>query len=101
MIKNKKLSKFTFIVVFRGGTYCTQVKAASVNQSILQWIKQLKKEQDQIQFLGDKVIDELKKEYRKDYNIPVPLTGLKNIWFTGFATKMGHFHINIVKTVMA
>lgn len=94
----KKALKFTFIVNFRGGIYCAQVDATNVNESILQWINQIEKERDQIKFLGNKIISELKKEVQHDYNIPVPLNGLKNIWFVSFSTRKGSFLINIVKT---
>ena len=97
-MRNKKLLDFTFIVNFRGGTYCTQVQAGDVTKSILEWIEKIKKEQDQIQYLGDKIIDELKKEAKDEDNEVVLLNGLKNTWYTQYSTRQGVFHINIVQT---
>lgn len=97
-MRNRKLLNFTFIVNFRGGTYCTQVQAPNIDRSIHEWIKQIKREKDQILYLGDKIIEELKKDVKNEINEPTPLNGLKNIWFTSFSTKQGSFHINIVQT---
>lgn len=97
-MRKKQLLTFTFIVNFRGGTYCTQVHASEVVKSIHKWIEQITKEKDQIQYLGDKIIEELKKEAGNVDNKPVPLNELKNIWFTKYTTKKGSFHINIIQT---
>ncbi len=95
---NRKLLNFTFIVNFRGGTYCSQVQAREVNKSIFKWIKQIEKEQGQIKYLGDKIIEELKKEAIDENNETILLIGLKNIWHTIYSTRQGAFHINIVQT---
>ncbi|MBL7710705.1 MAG: hypothetical protein JNJ86_16665 [Chitinophagaceae bacterium] len=97
-MREKKLLNFTFIVNFRGGTYCSQVQATEVNRSTLEWIKQIEKVKDQIKYLGDKIIEELKKEAMNEDNNVTPLSGLKNIWFTLYSTKQGSFFINIVQT---
>ena len=97
-MRKKELLTFTFIVNFRGGTYCTQVHASDVTKSVLKWIEQITKEQNQIQYLGDKIFDELKKEAGDENNELVPLKALKNIWYTNYTTKQGTFHINIVQT---
>lgn len=97
-MQNKELLHFTFIANFRGGTYCTQVQAADVYKSIPEWIRKIKKEQDQIQYLGNKIIEELKKEAKDENNEPVLLNGLQNVWFISYSTTKGSFHINIVQT---
>lgn len=97
-MRKKELLTFTFIVNFRGGTYCTQVHATDVVKSVLKWIEQITKEQDQIQYLGDKTIEQLRKEAGNKDNEIVPLNKLKNIWYTSYTTKQGSFHINIVQT---
>lgn len=95
-MKNENLT-FTFVVNFRGGTYCSQVKAKNVLKSIPEWIKLIEKERG-IKFLGDKVIAELKTESDNNDNLPVQLRDLKSIWYTLFQTKQGFFHINIIQT---
>lgn len=93
-----KESTFTFIVEFRGGTYCTQVKARNVNESINKWILKIKDEQTEIKHLGDKIIAELEKDLSEANNQPVLLKGLENTWCTSASTINGSFLINIVKT---
>lgn len=97
-MRQTKLLNFTFVVNFRGGTYCTQVKAHNVNRSIQEWIKHIGNEKDQIQYLGKKTIEELEKVAKEDLTEATLLNGLNNIWFTIFLTKMGSFHIYIIKT---
>ena len=97
-MKRSKKKTFTFIVAFRGGTYCTQVQAENVNKSILQWLNKIEIEQDQIQYLGNKVLEELKTMAKDDDDKPVPLIGLKNVWYTHYTTRKGSFGINIVQT---
>ena len=97
-MRNDKLLNFTFIVEFRGGTYCTQVLAKDVYKSVLEWIKNIKINQSQIQYLGDKIIEELKIESKEKDNRPILLNGLKNTWHTIYSTKKGTFSINIVQT---
>jgi len=97
-MRAKKLLNFTFIVNFRGGTYCSQVQSANINTATAKWIKEIEQQKDQIKHLGDKIIEELKKEIKDEINEPAPLEGLKNIWYTGYSTSQGSFHINIVQT---
>ncbi len=94
----KPLLTFTFIADFRGGTYCSQVQARDLGASIQEWIKHITKEQAQIQYLGNKVIEQLKREAaNEDYRFD-PLNGLKNIWYTSYTTSQGSFHIHVIQT---
>lgn len=97
-MRKSKLLNFTFVVNFRGGTYCTQVTAPNIERSIHEWIKRIKKEKDQIQYIGDKIIEELENKAKDELTEPTPLNGLKNIWFAIFPTKKGSFHLNIIQT---
>jgi hypothetical protein len=97
MTKNK-LSTFTFIADFRGGTYCSQVLANDVNHAVSAWIKKLKLDINEIQYLGDKIIKNLEVESNKIDNQPVQLRGLKNVWYSHYSTRKGSFRVNIVKT---
>lgn len=93
-----RLSTYTFVANFRGGIYCAQVKAKDVNDSVLRWIDQLRTEKDQIKHLGDKIIEDLKREAADKDFPPVALNGLKNIWYVHYSTRKGSFHINIIQT---
>lgn len=86
---------------FRGGTYVTQVKADSLNDSILAWTLQIEKEIDGIMYLGIKTVFEIR-EFISNGKIEEPslLTGLKNVWYLGIYTKIGVLRINIVKTIL-
>ena len=92
------LSTFSFIANFRGGTYCTQVKARDIESAPLAWLDQLKLERKEIKHLGDKTISELSSEINQPDNKPAPLSGLENIWFALYFTNKGLFHVNIVRT---
>lgn len=97
MTENRLLT-FTYITNFRGGTYCTQVEAESINKSLSSWIEKLKLEKKEIQYLGDKIIEELENVIGEKDNQPTPLTGLINVWFGFYTTKQGRFNINIIQT---
>lgn len=98
MKKIEKNCTFTFIAEFRGGTYCTQVEAETIEESIKLWILKIKEEIGEIKHLGDKTITALEMDLNDTDNKPVLLKGLKNIWYTIASTKKGVFQINIVKT---
>ena len=89
---------YTYVVDFRGGTYCSQVKANNIIESLTNWIEEINKSQTEIKFLGRKTILELKQIIKEENNQPTQLNDLKNIWYTLFSTKAGVFHINIIKT---
>lgn len=83
---------------FRSGTYCTQVLATDVNKSLIKWLLKIQQEKDEIKYLGDKIIEDLKKEIEDEFNKPIELNNLKNIWYTRLQSKAGCFEINIIKT---
>lgn len=92
------LLTYTFVVEFRGGTYCSQVQAINVDKAINEWTEKLKTEKNEIKQLGDKTIREiiaLTKD--KDYK-PIPLTNLVNIWFNHYPTNQGSLSLNIIQT---
>jgi hypothetical protein len=92
---------YTYIMEFRGGTYVTQVKSDSLQDSILAWTFQIEKEIDGIMYLGIKTVFEIR-EMISSGNIEEPslLTGLKNVWYLGIYAKIGVLRINIVKTIL-
>jgi hypothetical protein len=89
---------FTYVVEFRGGTYCSQVLSKNVIDSLNKWIISFESQKAEIAFLGDKTISELKVIITESENKPVELTGLKNIWYMPIYTKVGCFSINIIQT---
>ena len=89
---------FTFVVNFRGGTYCSQVLAKDINSSLKEWLNKIRTEKSEIKHLGENTLINLENEIRDNDTSPVALTGLHNIWFTILSSKMGPFHINIIQT---
>jgi hypothetical protein len=94
-------SLFTYICEFRGGTYTTQVQSSNLKSSIKDWIEKIKDEQEQIDQLGSKTIEEIQgqllKKKKLDEN-PIILNGLVNVWYLSISTKQGFGSINIIKT---
>jgi len=89
---------YTFIVDFRGGTYCTQVYASNLDDSLLKWIDRLKIEKTGIKFLGNKTIEQLEEKIIDPDYKPVSIAGLINAWCTSCSTRKGFFLINIILT---
>ncbi len=92
------LLTYTFVVEFRGGTYCTQVQAINVDKAIVAWTEKLKVEKSEIKQLGDKTIGEIIILSEDEDHKPIPLTNLVNIWFTNYPTNQGSFSVNIIQT---
>jgi hypothetical protein len=89
---------YTFIVDFRGGTYCSQIVAKDIDDAPTKWIEKLQVEKKEIKYLGPKIIEQLKREIKDVDNKPTCLTGLDNIWFSLYSTTNGSFWVNIVLT---
>lgn len=47
----QKLDTYSFIMDFRGGTYCSQVRANSTEAALREWLKLIRAQQDEIKFL--------------------------------------------------
>jgi len=91
---------YTWIVEFRGGTYISQIYAASVEDSIQGWLKEQAENPGQIRWLGAKSLREVKTGFRQEYSRPVLLHGMQNAWYTAVLSRMGAMHINIVQTAV-
>jgi thymidine kinase len=94
----QKLDTYSFIMDFRGGTYCSQVQANSIKSALREWLKLIRVQQDEIKFLTEKVIDEMKEKLVDVDNAPVLLNGMTNFWTTLLLTRMGSVNLHIVLT---
>lgn len=92
---------FTFVVNFRGGIYCSQVEANSIDDSLSAWLVEIKRQRVEIKHLGDHTLKELEEEIKDTDYRPILLNGLKNIWCTLLSSKQGSFNINIIQTDMS
>lgn len=92
------LLTYTFVVEFRGGTYCSQVQAINVEDAIVAWIEKLRADKSEIKQLGDKTIDKIIVFIKDKDHQPIPLTSLVNSWFTHYPTNQGSFSVNIIQT---
>ena len=97
-MNNYRLLTYTFIVEFRGGTYCSQVQAKNVGESLFAWTEKLKKEKGEIEHLGDKTIQELEATLNDEDHQPILLSGMINAWCGFVSTRKGSFLINIIQT---
>lgn len=89
---------FTFVVEFRGGTYCSQVQAKNLDMATVAWIEKLKTEKFEIKLLGHKTINEIIVRIKDKDCKPVQLADLVNVWFNSIPTKQGNLFINIIQT---
>ncbi|VXB79680.1 conserved hypothetical protein [Flavobacterium sp. 9AF] len=94
----EKLELYTYILEFRGGTYSTQVYAENLSISIEKWLEKLIEEKNEIKYLGNTTIINLKSQIKNKQESPTSLKGLKNIWYFRLNFKQGVFSVNIIKT---
>lgn len=94
----QKLDTYSFIMDFRGGTYCSQVRANSIKSALREWLKLIHVQQDEIKFLTDKVIDEMKEKLGDIDNTPVLLNGMTNFWTTHLSTRRGSIIVYLILT---
>ncbi len=92
------MNTYTYVVEFRGGTYCSQIKAEDLYESLQGWVNEFGSKKNEIKYLGTKTINQLKAIIDANDDFPTELDGLKNIWYISLLTKSGFFRINIVKT---
>ena len=94
MSGNLKSKLFTFVLDFRGGTYLSQVQAASVNPACLQWVQEL--DIKSIYGLGPKSHSWLMEQMPE--KLPVSMNGLQNVWCVAVLIR-GHLAlIHIIQT---
>lgn len=93
-------SLYTWVVLFRGGTFISQVKAGSVHESVQAWLEYQEEHLGDIPFLGEKTLQEIRTAFAEEEDTrPIPLRGMKNAWFCLVLSRMGALHINIVETL--
>ncbi len=86
---------YTFIMDYLGGIYVSQVKSSSTKKAMQKWIQEL--DITQIEgFTNTDRVNIIKKKFIDD--IPVPLKGLKNVWFFSVETKKGYGYVNMIKS---
>jgi len=89
---------FSYIVEFRGGTYCSQVTSKDLKNSLQSWLAKINEQKAGIKFLENGALKEIEKIIADDDYRPIMLNGLKNIWFMHIPTTQGDLRLNIVKT---
>ena len=95
---SKSTHLFTYIVEFRGGTYCSQVNTKNIYESLNTWVELLRKGEIEIKHLGEQTIKEIVNESQNEDENPLLLNGLQNIWCFAFSTRHGFLLGNIVLT---
>lgn len=79
---------------FRGGTYCSQLKAFDIEQALNKWTNKLAKDRAEIKYLTLDKLAKLKAEIGNGKR-PIRLKGLKNIWCEFLLTEI---YLSIIKT---
>lgn len=87
---------FTYLFEFSGGTYISQFRAKTIEESALMWVNKLKEEQEGIPNLGNKTIAQIQSQIKEEQ--PTPLQNSVNIWCYSFNLPKGFGLLNIVKT---
>ncbi len=87
-----EMALFTIILDYAGGTYVSQVAAASEQEALQTWIARLSTEQ-----LGGYFSDEVAEVYEKGAHL-VPLTGMKGVWCGSADGPQDLALVNIVRT---
>ena len=92
------MALFTIIMELDGGTYTSQVQADDEWNALLRWPAQLKVEE--IKGLGEKmrqrIIGEI--EHYPEFNQPISLSGMANVWYIMLLVWGKRIEINIIKT---
>jgi len=85
---------YTVIMEFAGGTYISQVTAASAKSACVKWAQSL--DVSQIQGLGLRGKESLIEQMRDES--PTVIAGLSNAWCTGALIRGSSALINLVQT---
>ena len=91
------MSLFTFILEYDGGTYIKQIESDSPENASIIWAKSL--EISSIKGLGPASKEAIIQEMKWADKSPVPIEGVKNVWFSSFLVRGELGCINIIKTV--
>ena len=84
---------YTFLLDYAGGTYVSQIEAASEQAAFRDWISNLKSEQ-----LADTVSDEIALAFDANADGPVSLNGLAGVWCATGSAAQGLALVNLVRT---
>ena len=89
---------FSYILEFRGGTYCLQVKSPDLKGSIVLWLSKIRDQKSEVKYLDENTLKEIARIIENADYRPIKLQGLKNIWFMHIPTQKGALNINIIQT---
>jgi hypothetical protein len=89
---------FSYIAEFKGGTYCSQVEAKDLRESLQYWLDKMEEQKAEIRHFDERTLNEIAIFIKDEDHQPVMLRGLKNIWFMHLPAVTGAIHVNIVKT---
>lgn len=90
---------YSFILEYKGGTYCKQVEAGSVNEALEEWCTSLGSEEDFDENMKAQVVSEMELCKKEGDSAIVPLEGVVNMWCGTFLINEVPGLLNIVKTV--
>jgi hypothetical protein len=85
---------YTFFLDYKGGTYISQIRAASPSKATEAWARKLKRMT--IQGMGDKSKERLAQELSDE--VPIPIDGLERTWCSTALIQGQLVLINLVET---
>ncbi len=90
------MANYTFITLFRGGTYVRQIKAAQINDAARCWADQLARNPEIEGFDGSKFMAVFQTEFEEFP--PAAIDGCPNVWSLFYLLGKHALEVNIVKT---
>ena len=96
MKRSARVAVYTFIMDYDGGTYVSQVKASSPIGAARKWAQSL--DTRGIEGIGEASKLQMINELNSEFEEPVALEGMSNIWFISFLLRGKLAMVNFVKT---
>lgn len=90
-----KMSLYTIILDYNGGTYISQIEENSPYKSLISWIKEIDLKNLNVGHVRKSSIVKKIREFEEE---PLPLSGIKNVWCVTFILNKKLALVHIIKT---
>jgi hypothetical protein len=93
----QKIGLYSFLLLYLGGTYISQVKGNNVNEAINNWLQLLEeKEIKDIKHIGKKILKELKIFMLEEATKPKKIENMINTWDTSIKLSNSRYNARII-----
>jgi len=96
MKREKRMSVYTFIMDYDGGTYVSQVRSSSPIGAARKWAQSF--DTRGVEGIGEASKLQMVNELNSGFEEPVPLEGMLNTWCIHFVLRGKSALVNFVKT---